>query len=158
MNCYKVLGITVQATAEEIKSAYRKHAKKTHPDVAGRGKQNSFQQVSEAYETLNDPHRREQWEQRYRREAEAMGCHVCGHCFAMVRVRPFTQSETPKCGDCLTPLKVEPDQQAAYRQAIARQFGDLIETIGAEGASFAKDAILSGASALRRKLGIPRSK
>ena len=50
---YKILGIPVNATEEQIKSAYRKKAKQFHPDVSqSRGSNIRFQLLSEAYRTL----------------------------------------------------------------------------------------------------------
>ena len=57
---YQVLGIKQSATASEIKSAYRKLARKRHPDV-NRGSENSareFALLSLAYHTLIDPQER----------------------------------------------------------------------------------------------------
>ncbi|PAV79706.1 hypothetical protein WR25_19085 isoform C [Diploscapter pachys] len=57
---YAILGVSRTATQREIKSAYYKLSKKYHPDVTGNNKeaQAKFIQVTEAYETLKDPDRR----------------------------------------------------------------------------------------------------
>lgn len=52
MDYYSILGVTKSASAEEIKSAYRKLAMKYHPDRGGDAKK--FQEINEAYETLSD--------------------------------------------------------------------------------------------------------
>lgn len=53
MDPYKILGLTEDASAEEIQKAYRKRAAKYHPDAGGDAW--AFQQVQQAYETiLND--------------------------------------------------------------------------------------------------------
>lgn len=159
MNYYRVLGIDASATADEIKSAYRRKARETHPDANRDARSAAFKDVSEAYEVLSSPERREAWEQSYREAAQALGLHVCKRCFSKVRVRPFSSSEIPKCGDCRQVLDIDPEEsRSQVREAMARQLGDLIETVGAETASFAKDAIKTGAAALRRKLGIARTR
>ena len=62
---YKTLGVSEKATAAELKKAYRKLAKKYHPDAnAGdKAKEAKFKEVSEAYETLGDEKRRAQYDE-----------------------------------------------------------------------------------------------
>lgn len=56
---YAVLGINRTATSNEIKSAYRRLARKYHPDVnSDPAAQSKFAQINEAYHTLIDPERR----------------------------------------------------------------------------------------------------
>ncbi|MBP3044582.1 J domain-containing protein [Arthrobacter jiangjiafuii] len=50
---YEVLGITPAATADQIKAAYRKAARATHPDAGGSSE--TFHIVAQAYEVLSDP-------------------------------------------------------------------------------------------------------
>jgi molecular chaperone DnaJ len=63
---YKVLGVTEKASADELKKAYRKLAKKYHPDVTGgdKAKEAKFKEISEAYETLGDEKRRAQYDEQ----------------------------------------------------------------------------------------------
>ena len=62
---YKVLGVSETANADEIKKAYRKLAKKYHPDVNGgdKAKEAKFKEVSQAYDTLSDEKRRGEYDQ-----------------------------------------------------------------------------------------------
>jgi curved DNA-binding protein len=56
---YKILGVDRKAGDEEIKKAYRKLARKYHPDVSKEANaKEKFQEVSEAYETLRDKEKR----------------------------------------------------------------------------------------------------
>src|SRR2546430_3123119 len=57
---YKTLGVAETASADEIKKAYRKLAKKNHPDATGgdKEKEAKFKEISEAYETLGDEKKR----------------------------------------------------------------------------------------------------
>lgn len=57
---YEVLGIKKGSSAEEIKKAYRKLAKEHHPDKGG--DENLFKEISEAYETLSDPSKKENYD------------------------------------------------------------------------------------------------
>jgi curved DNA-binding protein len=61
---YKILGVNKNATQEEIKSAYRKAARKLHPDLNPNDKeaQKKFQQVNEANEVLSDPEKRAKYD------------------------------------------------------------------------------------------------
>ena len=60
MSHYETLGVPPTATAAELRRAYRKRARATHPDHGGDAEQ--FKAVNAAYECLRDPVRREQYD------------------------------------------------------------------------------------------------
>ena len=62
---YEVLGIGKNATDAEIKSAYRKLAKKYHPDLNPGNKEaeEKFKEVNEANDVLSDPQKRQRYDQ-----------------------------------------------------------------------------------------------
>jgi curved DNA-binding protein len=62
---YKILGISKAASEEDIKKAYRKLARKLHPDLNPNDKEanKKFQQINEANEVLSDPEKRKKYDQ-----------------------------------------------------------------------------------------------
>jgi molecular chaperone DnaJ len=60
---YNVLGVDKKASQEDIKKAYRKLARKYHPDTNKEaGAEDRFKQISEAYDTLGDPEKRKKYD------------------------------------------------------------------------------------------------
>ena len=59
-NLYEELGLTKNATQGEIKSSYRRLVKKHHPDAGG--ETDRFLSIQYAWETLNDPYKKEQYD------------------------------------------------------------------------------------------------
>ncbi|HMA30209.1 MAG TPA: DnaJ C-terminal domain-containing protein [Casimicrobiaceae bacterium] len=71
---YAVLGVERTAAADAIKAAYRKLARKYHPDVSKeKDAEEKFKEVAEAYETLKDPEKRAAYDQ--------LGRHAAGEDF-----------------------------------------------------------------------------
>ena len=62
---YKILGIDKKASEEDIKKAYRKLARKLHPDLNPNDKdaQKKFQQINEANQVLSDPEKRKKYDE-----------------------------------------------------------------------------------------------
>jgi len=62
---YEILGVNKNAGAEDIKKAYRKLARKLHPDLNPNDKEahKKFQQINEANEVLSDPEKRKKYDQ-----------------------------------------------------------------------------------------------
>ena len=154
-NHLKALGIRATATSEELKSAFRRRCRETHPDSGG--SRVSFEAVTEAYEILCDAERREEWEQSYRSIAESAGLVVCLVCYAINRVRPMRSDECAACAACRTPLEITPEaQKERYTQEMRQHLGKLLHTVGSEGGSLAQDMVKAAANGIRRKLGIKR--
>src|SRR5579875_1288239 len=61
---YKVLGVGKNASEEDIKKAYRKLARKLHPDLNPKDKEanRKFQEINEANDVLSDPEKRKKYD------------------------------------------------------------------------------------------------
>ena len=60
---YAILGIDKNATDDEIKKAYRKMAKKYHPDInKTKEAEEKFKQINDAYSILSDPKKKQNYE------------------------------------------------------------------------------------------------
>ena len=117
MDFYVILGVERTATASDVKRAYRRLARKHHPDI-NPGDQEAeafFRRVSEAYETLIDPERRQDYDTHGRVRPGPEGVNVefegfdfseiCSRMCSPIRVRvglgerALTVSTcTPPCG------------------------------------------------------------
>lgn len=61
---YQTLGVSPEADGDEIRRAYRKLARKYHPDLNKEaGSEEKFKEIGEAYEVLKDPEKRKQYDQ-----------------------------------------------------------------------------------------------
>jgi curved DNA-binding protein len=62
---YETLGVSKTASADEIKSSFRKLARKHHPDLAKDKKaaEEKFKEINEAYEVLSDPEKRKKYDE-----------------------------------------------------------------------------------------------
>lgn len=60
MNYYETLGVSKNATPDEIKRAFRKLASQHHPDKGGDTRR--FQEIQQAYDVLSDPQKRQQYD------------------------------------------------------------------------------------------------
>src|SRR5262249_34981236 len=73
MDFYLILGLERGATLADVKRAYKRLARKHHPDInpGDRMAEAKFRQIAEAYETLSDPERRRRYDTTGQVRAEA---------------------------------------------------------------------------------------
>lgn len=62
-NPYTTLGVVRTASQEDIRRAYRKLAKRTHPDLAGSSNKHRFEEIAQAYALLSDKEKRRRFDQ-----------------------------------------------------------------------------------------------
>ena len=76
---YEVLGVSRDASEEEIKAAYRRLAKKYHPDANPGDKEAEakFKEASEAYAVLSDSEKRRQYDQFGHAAFDGSGGLIC---------------------------------------------------------------------------------
>ncbi len=88
---YKILGVGEKATTDEIKKAYRRLAKQHHPDANPDNKQaeEKFKEISEAYDVLRDPKKRQQYDQMRRFGMGSQGFDPRGFNFNNIRTEGF---------------------------------------------------------------------
>lgn len=92
---YEVLGLSRGASADDVKKAYRKLSKELHPDKHKGDKEaeKKFKEVNEAYETLNNPQKKQAYDQFGHAGANAGGGFGGGQGFGGFDFSNFTQGD-----------------------------------------------------------------
>jgi DnaJ-class molecular chaperone len=131
-NLYVVLGVSPNATPEELKSAFRRCAREAHPDAHGDSAR--FLEIKEAYVTLGDAAKRALYDQERRAwmgQIGAVECSSCGHANRITR-RP-AEGQTVRCWYCKTPLQLSfNDIVKAQRQSLVSETARLVDEVGVD--------------------------
>lgn len=106
---YSVLGVDRSATQDEIKKAYRKLARKHHPDLnkGDKASEKKFQEINEANEVLSDPEKRKKYDE--------LGS----------QWRQYEQTGADPNGFDWGKWQTRPDQNATYRTVSPEEFEEL---------------------------------
>ena len=77
---YSTLGVESRASQDEIKRAWRRIARETHPDIHGEDKDRTerFKRAQKAYAVLSDPEKRQRYDFLRRVEMSGHSCMTCG--------------------------------------------------------------------------------
>src|ERR687885_2180318 len=80
LDLYKVLGVSKEASQDEIRSSYRKLARKYHPDANPGDKkaEERFKEIQHAYEILSEPEKRREYDEGPRTFFEGAGSRPSG--------------------------------------------------------------------------------
>ncbi len=156
-NFYEALKVHLNSSSEEIKSAYRRCARETHPDRQGDVER--FRKIQEAYAVLSDPQKRAAYDQERRAWMHRIGAIACQECGNANRIthRP-TSNEIVRCAHCKTLLRATLSALIeAQRQALVRDTAQFVEEVGVDLVDLAADAVRTSIGRLRRRLGLKRN-
>ena len=130
---YRDLWISQTATAEQIKSAYRKLAREVHPDHSASADSARFHAIGEAYQTLSDPSLRARYDAELTAFLKRRGWVLCPSCGAHNEVPAIPESKVAMCGRCRTPLPVtETERRSGQVTALREQAIDVVAELGAD--------------------------
>lgn len=163
-NLYQLLKVRPDATAAEIRTAFRQLARELHPDhtQGDKSKAERFAEIHAAYKTLSDERGRAQYDHERSEWARQIGAVLCGACGQANRVREANRAVC--CGHCGADLDVpvsDPGILAQLAQRAGSRLRDEIagfaeESVGKLSDRLARlttDGIEQSAQALRSKLG-----
>jgi len=130
---YERLGVTKDATASQIRHAYKRCAKTMHPDKGGDEK--TFQDIVEAYEVLSSPHKRLMYDTSGQKDFSNALSHLGKFRDMLFSEKHGTQFL--KCGyDYLTAVRDEIEKQRDTTAATVKHFKQQIDEVEKSGEEF----------------------
>ena len=121
---YKVLGVERTATADDIKKAFRKLARKHHPDMnpGDKDAEKRFKEINEAYEVLSDPEKRQKYDTLGPNWQEQFGFQ--GAPTATAGARPGTRTYTTRSGNAGGGVPYDADDPTGFSDFFESLFGN----------------------------------
>lgn len=152
-NYYRRLGISLVASPDEIKRAYHREARRTHPDTSS-GPVADFVDLREAYDVLSDPTKRAEYDQSRQEWARLNGAFICSGCatpnFVPRRPKP---NERVICSHCQAVLPLDVSSAVSLqKQRLIAEAARVVDDVGAELATTAIDLARDGLKRLRKRL------
>jgi len=110
---YAVLKLTPDASVKDIRRSFRRLALKYHPDKNSEtGAEAVFKELSEAYAVLNDPEKKQEYDEALKEEMEARAAEAAAPAEAHTPPEPKTAAPEPTPPDQNPPREQEPEQEA----------------------------------------------
>jgi DnaJ-class molecular chaperone len=110
---YKILGVNREAGPARIKKAYRKAAKRYHPDISPKGA-DKFKEVQEAYETLSDPQKKGLYDQQFLQKPPFEPQIYSFHEPTVIRTHLFDEIDQIFGFDDLSEFFTEPEENSPH--------------------------------------------
>ena len=159
---YRDLWIPQTATAEQIKSAYRKLARELHPDHSahsGHSDPAQFLAVGEAYQILSDSTLRARYDAELCAYLKRRGWVMCPGCGAHNEVPAIPESKVAMCGRCRAHLPVtEKERRSGQVDALREQAIDVAAELGADLLAVTGDFLHGKLQGLRSRFGVKARK
>jgi curved DNA-binding protein CbpA len=159
---YRDLWIPQTATAEQIKSAYRKLARELHPDhsaQSGHSDPAQFLAVGEAYQVLSDATLRAKYDAELCTYLKRRGWVLCPRCGAHNDIPAIPESKVAMCGRCHAHLPVtEKERRSGQVEVLREQAIDVVAELGADLLAVTGDFLHGKLQGLRSRLGVKSRK
>lgn len=153
-NLYLLMEVSLNATPQDLKSAYRRLARDLHPDNSKTGDAGRFKVMHEAHEILSNERLRNEYDSQRAQWVKQIGAILCVPCGSanVIKRRPRAH-ETVVCAQCKKPLPIDMDSAINLQKArLVSQAAKLVDTVGSEVADAAADILKAQINKLRMRM------